>query len=130
MKRLLIILVLAVVTPLLADIIYLNNGPKIEGDIMGIAADSVTVQTKGPDSKTVKLANNEIMRIEKEKGEVTIAKSVKAVGYGCLGSIIGAGIGTTIVVLGHGLDSGELSITLITGLVIAGILIGVGVGSR
>jgi len=130
MKRILITLVLATVMPLLADIIYLNNSTKIEGEIMGIAADSVTIQTKGPDSKIVKLANNEIMRIEKEKGDVTIAKSVKAVGYGCLGSIIGGGIGTTIVVLGHGLDSAELSTVLISGLVIAGILIGVGVGSR
>jgi hypothetical protein len=131
MKRILITLIMvAVVAPLLADVIYLNNSTKIEGEIMGIAADSVTIQTKGPDSKIVKLANNEIMRIEKEKGEVTIAKSVKAVGYGCLGAIIGGGVGTTIVVLGHGLDSGELSVVLITGLVITGILIGVGVGSR
>jgi len=130
MKRVLIILVLAAVAPMLADVIYLNNSTKIEGEIMGIAADSVTVQTKGPDSKIVKIATSEIMRIEKEKGEVTIAKSVRAVGYGCLGSIIGGGIGTTIVVLGNGLDSGELSVTLITGLVIAGILIGVSMGSR
>jgi hypothetical protein len=129
MKRRLIMLVLATVVPLLADIIYLNNSTKIEGEIMGIAADSVTIQTKGPDSKIVKLANNEIMRIEKEKGEVTIAKSVKAVGYGCLGSIIGGGIGATIVTLGNGLDY-RLSVALITGLVITGILIGVGVGSR
>jgi hypothetical protein len=78
----------------------------------------------------VKIASNEIMRIEKEKGEVTIAKSVRSVGYGCLGAIIGGGIGTTIVVLGHGLDSGELSTTLITALVITGILIGVHMGSK
>ena len=97
---------------------------------MGIAADSVTIQTKGPDSKIVKLANNEIMRIEKEKGEVTIAKSVREVGYGCLGAIIGGGIGTTIVTLGNGLGDGQLSVALVTGLVITGILIGVGVGGR
>ena len=130
MKRILIILVLATAVPLLADIIYLNNSTKIEGEIIGIAADSVTIQTKGPDSKIVKLANNEIMRIEKEKGEVTIAKSVREVGYGCLGAIIGGGIGTTIVTLGNGLGDGQLSVALVTGLVITGILIGVGVGGR
>jgi hypothetical protein len=130
MKRILIILVLAAAVPLLADIIYLNNSTKIEGEIMGIAADSVTIQTKGPDSKIVKLANNEIMRIEKEKGEVTIAKSVREVGYGCLGAIIGGGIGATIVTLGNGLGDDQLSVAVVTGLVITGILIGVGVGSR
>lgn len=131
MKRILIALIVAaVVAPLLADVIYLNNSTKIEGEIMGIAADSVTIQTKGPDSKIVKLVTNEIMRIEKDKGEVTIAKSVKAVGYGCLGSIIGGGVGATIVVLGNGFNDGKLSTVLISGLVITGILIGVGIGSR
>jgi hypothetical protein len=130
MKKLLFILFLVFLSPLFADVIYLTNGSKIEGEIIGIAADSVNIQTKGPESKVVKIASNEIMRIEKEKGEVTIAKSVRSVGYGCLGAIIGGGIGTTIVVLGHGLDSGELSTTLITALVITGILIGVHMGSK
>ena len=130
MKNFLLILLLISISLVSADMIYLKNGAKLEGDIIGIAADSVTIQTKGPEAKMVKIASNEIMRIEKEKGEVTIAKSVKAVGYGCLGGVIGGGIATTILVLADGFHSAELSVITVTGLVITGILIGVITGGQ
>ena len=131
MKNFLLILLLISISSVFADVIYLKNGDKLEGDIIGIAADSVTIQTIGPDSKLVKVATNEIARSEKEKGELTIAKSVRTVGFGCLGGVMGAAVGITAVALGNGFDNdGRLSITVISALVIIGILIGTNSGGK
>jgi hypothetical protein len=131
MKNFLLILILISFSSIFADVIYLKNGTKIDGEIISIAADSVTIQTKGPESKLVKVATNEIARAEREKGEVTIAKSVKMVGFGCLGGVMGAAVGITAVALGNGFDNeGRVSITVISALVIIGILIGVNSGAK
>jgi len=131
MKNFLLTLILFSISSVFADAIYLKNGVKIEGEIIGIAADSVTIQTKGPESKLVKVATNEIARSEKEKGDVTIAKSVRTVGFGCLGGVMGAAVGLTAVALGNGFDNdGKLSITVISAFVIIGILIGTNSGGK
>ncbi len=130
MKNFLLILILISFSSIFADVIYLKNGSKIDGEIISFAADSVTIQTKGPESKLIKVATNEIARAEKEKGEVTIAKSVKAVGYGCLGAIIGGGVATTILVLAEGFNDAKISVTFASAVVIAGVLIGVVMGGK
>jgi hypothetical protein len=130
MKNFLLILILISFSSIFADMIYLKNGTKIDGEIISIAADSITIQTKGPESKLIKVGLDEIARAEREKGEVMIAKSVRKVGYGCLGGVMGAAVGFTAVALAEGFESEKVSISLISALVIIGILIGVNSGGK
>lgn len=131
MKKLLAILFVLSITPLFADMIYLTNGFSVQGDIISVSGDTTVIKTKGPDAKEIKIATAQILRTEKEKVETNIVgTSLKNVGFGCLGGVSGALIGVTIVILANAFDSTPLSAVIISGLTIAGILIGVNLGGK
>lgn len=119
----------------LADTIHMKNGLKIEGKIITVAADSVTIRTA---SGLLTIAAIDIERIETEEtspptreiNESAIPKSIKTVGYGCLGGAILGGTGTLVTILADGYNNGYVAATVIIGSTIAGILIGAAIGSH
>jgi hypothetical protein len=137
MKGILCILVFSLVAMsiALADTIIMKNGVKIEGEIQDITADSVTIKTA---SRVLTIASADIASIEtvkaepppKEISEGAIPKSIKTVGYGCLGGIVLGGAGTLLTVYSNGFDNGYVAATVIIGSVIAGVLIGAALGGK
>lgn len=114
-----------------ADIIHLKNGLKIEGEITSVTSDSVAIKTS---SGVINIADADIDRIEtsapetKAVREESIPKSIKQVGYGCLGGVIGAAGATMVAVWAEGFGDEKLTATLICGSVIIGIIAGAAVG--
>jgi hypothetical protein len=137
MKSMLCLLLLSciAISIALADTVHMKNGLKIEGDIVTVGADSVTIRTT---SGLLTIAAAEIERIETGEtmppahqiNEGAIPKSIKTVGYGCLGGAILGGTGTLVTILADGFDNGYLAATVIIGSSIAGILIGASIGSK
>jgi hypothetical protein len=117
----------------LADTIYMKNGVKIEGEVVTVGADSITIKTS---SGLLTIAAHEVERIEtietrpREINEGAIPKSIKTVGYGCLGGAILGGAGTLVTILSDGFNNGYVASTVIIGSTIAGILIGASIGSK
>jgi hypothetical protein len=117
----------------LADTIYMKNGVKIEGEVVTVGADSITIKTS---SGLLTIAAHEVERIEtietrpREINEGAIPKSIKTVGYGCLGGAILGGGGTLVTILSDGFNNGYVASTVIIGSTIAGILIGASIGSK
>jgi len=121
-----------------ADNIYLKNGLKIVGQVVSIGIDSVAVKTM---SGEIKLPLIDIEKIETSALEQplvpvaaektgNVSSSLRQVGFGCLGSTIGASLATIIVVLGGGLGDGKIATVLYCGLIIAGILVGIKAGGN
>ncbi len=118
-----------------ADTILLKNGLTIKGDIISVGKDSVSIMTS---SGALKIAVIDIDKIEtaeptkpeaKAVSEGAIPKSIKAVGYGCLGGIIGGGVAGILAVWTDGFgEEGKLTATIIVGSTIIGILAGVAIG--
>ena len=135
MKSLLFMLLFSciAISMALADTIYMKNGVKIEGEVVTVGADSITIKTS---SGLLTIAAAEIERIEtmetspREINEGAIPKSIKTVGYGCLGGAILGGAGTLVTILSDGFNNGYLASTVIIGSAIAGILIGASIGSK
>ena len=137
MKNIICILVFSAValSIALADTIIMKSGVRIEGEIQSITADSVTIKTS---SGVVTIAAADIASIEtakiepppKEISEGAIPKSIKTVGYGCLGGVVLGGAGTLLTVYSDGFDNGYVAATVIIGSVIAGVLIGAVLGSK
>ena len=138
MKRMMCILLLfcTAITIAMADTILMKNGLKIEGDILKVGADSVTIRTA---SGVLTIAAADIERIETTEArpeeheirEGAIPRSIYTVGFGCLGGAIAggcAGIGA-VLTDGYGTDP-EATTIIIIGASIAGILAGVLIGSR
>ena len=119
----------------LADTIYMKNGLKLQGELVTIGADSVTIKTT---SGLLTIPAAEIERIEtgtpepatREINEAAIPKSIKTVGYGCLGGVILGGAGTLVTILSDGFNNGYVASTVIIGSTIVGILIGASIGSK
>ncbi len=120
-----------------ADTILLKNGLTIEGDIIAIGQDSVSIMTSSGALKIAVIDIDKIETVEPTKPgekvvtEGAIPQSIKAVGYGCLGGVIAlsaAGI-TSVLTDGFG-GSGDVAAIVIGGSIIAGVLIGVAIGSR
>jgi len=119
----------------LADTIFMKNGLKIEGEIVSVGADSVTIKTT---SGRLTIAAIEIEKIEtaepklekQEISESAIPKSIKTVGYGCLGGVILGGAGTLVTIYADGFNNGYLAASVIIGSAIAGILIGAAMGGK
>ena len=120
----------------LADTIFMKNGLEIEGEIVNVGADSVTIRTT---SGLLTLAALDIERIEtaetkREKREISeggIPKSIRSVGFGCLGGAIAGGCAGIGAVLTDGYDeSGKATTVIIIGASIAGIIAGVLIGGR
>ncbi len=122
----------------LADTIYMKNGLEIEGEIITVGTDSVTIKTA---SGLLTIAAADIDRIETGEipqaepkeyvvSEGAIPQSIKTVGYGCLGGIILGGAGTLVTIYADGYDNGYLAATVIIGSTIVGILIGAMIGGH
>ena len=119
----------------LADTIYMKNGLKIDGEILTVAADSVTIRTA---SGVLTIAAADIERIEtaqvlpekREINEGAIPKSIMMVGYGCLGGVIGGSVAGLGAVWTDAYGDPYLFGTIMFGSVIAGVLIGVAVGAK
>ena len=126
---------LLAMTIALADTIYMKNGLEIEGNILNVGADSVTIRTA---SAVLTIATADIERIEttevepekREISEGAIPKSIKGVGFGCLGGVIGGGIAGIGAVMTDGYGGTKAGTIIFIGSVIAGIVIGVAIGGR
>lgn len=133
MKLLRISLILGLIMMGWADIINLKDGTKIEGDILKVETDSISVVTAGPNAKIVKIAATDILKIDKkEVPKDETGSAIKKVGYGCLGGVIGAATGGAccVWVAPEFIDSEtgmKIAYTLYAGLIITGILIGVSI---
>jgi hypothetical protein len=113
----------------------MKNGLKIDGEIVAVNADSVTIKTA---SGVLTIAAADIERIEmtqtqpppREISEGAIPKSIKTVGYGCLGGAILGGAGALVTLWADGFNNGYVAGTVIIGSAIIGILIGANMGSK
>lgn len=137
MKDILCILLFSLVAMsiALADTIIMKSGMKIEGEIQTITADSVTIKTT---SGIVTIAAVDIATIETAKTEppprdindAAIPKSIKMVGYGCLGGVVGGSVAGLVGVWTEGYGDPYVAGTVIFGAIIAGVLMGVAIGSK
>lgn len=136
MKHMCALLVILCVS-VFADTVLLKNGLTIRGDIIAVGQDSVSIMTS---SGVLKIAVIDIDKIEtaeptkpeaKVVSEGAIPKSIKAVGYGCLGGIIGGGVAGILALWTDGFgEEGRLTATIIVGSTIVGILAGVAIGGK
>jgi predicted lipid-binding transport protein (Tim44 family) len=109
---------------------------KIIGQVLTIGIDSVAVKTmtgelKFPVIDIVKIETGEpIIPLAPAVPEKTgnVSTSLKQVGYGCLGGVVGGSLAGLISIWGNGFGDGRVAGTLILGAVIAGIIIGAQLG--
>jgi hypothetical protein len=145
MKDILCILLLSCIalSIALADTIHMKSGFTIYGEIVAVGADSVTIKTA---SGVVTIAAVDIERIEMIQPQTqppelssteplqvnasAIPKSIKTVGYGCLGGAILGGAGLLVTILADGFGNGYIASTVIIGSAIIGILLGANMGSK
>lgn len=138
MKNVICILLLSCIalSIALADTIFMKNGLKIEGEVLSVGADSVTIKTA---SGVLTIAAGDIERIEtaeakpeeREIKESAIPRSIYTVGFGCLGGAVAGGCASIGAVLADGYDeSGKATTVIIIGASIAGIIAGVLIGGR
>ncbi|UCC12731.1 MAG: hypothetical protein JSW02_04175 [candidate division WOR-3 bacterium] len=139
MKYVHIILALLIAAGLFADTITLKSGLTIKGEVISVESDTVTIQTKTGELK-IPTADVEEIIIEEEGeerkevpeikeervlSEQAIPKSIKQVGCGCLGGIVGGSAAGILAVGTDGFgDSENLATIVILGSVIIGVLIG------
>jgi hypothetical protein len=139
MKYMHIILALLIAAILFADTITLKSGVTIKGDIIAIESDTVTIQAKTGELK-IPIVDIEDIIIEEEKeekkevpeikeerviSEQAIPKSIKQVGCGCLGGIVGGSAAGILAVATDGFgESGEATVYIILGSVILGVIVG------
>ncbi len=136
-KNILCMLMILFVVILFSDTITLKNGIKIDGALLSVTADSITIMTSGG---KVSIAVIEVEKIEtnvsqtvpemtvnvKEEG---IPRSIRQVGYGCLGGIVGLTASSLIAVnTDNGCGGGAGTMSLILGSIILGIVFGVTLG--
>jgi len=137
MKHILAITLIFYITIVFADTIYLKNGLKVEGTIISIGADSVSVETSSgllmiEAAQIEKIETAEPMKPEERVvHEGAIPKSIKMVGFGCLGGIVGAAGAATAAVLSDGFGGSEDITTIVFGgAIILGVLAGVAIGGK
>lgn len=118
------------------DIIYLKNGVKIEGEIMSITADSIAIKTS---VGTLDIVAQEIDKIEtstpekpmpKEVSIAAIPKSIRQVGYGCLGAVITGTAAGMLTALADGFHDYKVSVVVIGSSIIMGVIWGVNFGGK
>ncbi|UCC12730.1 MAG: hypothetical protein JSW02_04170 [candidate division WOR-3 bacterium] len=142
MKQIFAILVLFMIGLVFADTITLKTGLKIQGNVIAIESDTVTIQTKTGVLKIPAAEIKEISFEEKEKTEEVplekeerllndqaIPRSIKQVGCGCLGGLVGGSVAGILAVAtdGFGFDP-YATTTIVLGSVILGVLIGFAAG--
>jgi len=131
MRHIATLMLLLFVAITFGDVIYLKNGVMIEGQITSVGKDSVTIKLA---IKEIKIAIAEIERIETvptEKPAVTeqgIPKSIRQVGYGCLGGVVGGAVGGCLTIWADGFDDAKIATTVVLGSIIIGIIIGIAAG--
>jgi hypothetical protein len=111
-----------------ADTIYLKNGLKIIGQV---PVKTMTGELKFPVIDIEKIETGEpIIPLAPAVPEKTgnVSTSLKQVGYGCLGGVVGGSLAGLISIWGNGFGDGRVAGTLILGAVIAGIIIGAQLG--
>ena len=151
MKYMHTILALLIATILFADTITLKSGVTVKGDIIAIESDTVTIQAKTGELKIPTVDIEEIVvdeeEEEKEREEEketteesqvhnvrilnnqAVPTSIKQVGCGCLGAIIGGSAATILAVTTDGFGgSGDATTIIIFGSIIVGVIVGFATG--
>jgi len=113
------------------DVILLKNGLKIEGEVLSIGADSVAIKTT---SGTLNIAVSDVAKIEtitperRVVSEGAIPQSIRQVGYGCLGGVVGGATAGMVAYWAEGFGDERTTATVILGSVVIGIIAGVAIG--
>ncbi|HEX7320617.1 MAG TPA: hypothetical protein VF399_09735 [bacterium] len=141
-KNIMCLLVILFVAILYSDTITLKNGLKIEGELLSVTADSVTVKTS---AGQISIAAAEVEKIETAVAapettsvapipemKVTVKdegtpRSIRQVGYGCLGGVVGLAAGSLIAMQDDDcMGGGELiMVSIIVGIVLGAVVGGI-----